>query len=111
MPAPRQAGVRNYHWVMERTVEVRELIDTLRSARVAAVEMASRGDIGNVFGRPSDDPSGFTYLVKLLDVHPSLGKVMGRRLMAQLGLDQFVRVSSLSDEDKKKILAACGGAG
>lgn len=93
---------------MERTVEVKELVRTLRSARMDAVAQSSRGHLRDVFERSSDDPSGFTYLVKLLDVHPALGKVKGRRLMADVGLSQFVKVRELTDDTKKKILAACG---
>lgn len=94
---------------MERTDEVIEVIRGLRTARIEAVKAASAGHLGVVFDAPADAPSGFTYLVKLLDVHPALGKVKGRRLMSDLGLGQFVRVCELSRSDKDRLLAACGG--
>lgn len=92
---------------MESTVDVFEMITTLRAARAEAVALASGGDLTTVFELSPESPSAFVYVVKLLDVHPALGKVKGRRLMAQLGLDQFVRVSELSAHDKSKILEAC----
>jgi hypothetical protein len=48
------------------------------------------------------------YLVKLLDVHPALGKVVGRRLMDTLALPSFVTVSQLDSTQQKAILTACG---
>lgn len=92
---------------MEITDDVLEVVTALRSARKNAIELAARGDLDVVFGLPVDSPSGFVYLVKLLDVHPALGKVKGRRLMADMGLGQFVRVSGLSEQDKRGILDVC----
>jgi len=46
--------------------------------------------------------------VKLLDVHPALGKVVGRRLMDTLGLPPFITVAQLSSSQHAAILSACG---
>lgn len=39
-----------------------------------------------------------TRLVKVLEVHPSLGKVAARRLVAELGMDEQTAVSGVSPE-------------
>ena len=85
------------------------LIENLRSARVAAVEKSSMASVSSVLmsDRAEDQ---FVYVVKLLDVHPALGKVSGRRLLASLGLDHFARISDLSDNQIARILEACGVA-
>ncbi len=38
------------------------------------------------------------YVVKVFDVHPALGKVVGRRLLASVGANQFTTLGSLDDE-------------
>ncbi|MSO59279.1 MAG: hypothetical protein EXQ63_03015 [Ilumatobacteraceae bacterium] len=38
------------------------------------------------------------YAVKVLDVHPWLGKVAGRRLLASVGAHQFSTLASLDDQ-------------
>lgn len=96
-----------YHWDMANRDEPREVVRTLREARRHAVDLAARGDLDGIFRAPRDAPSSFTYVVKILDVHPALGKVKGRRLMAEIGLQQFARVSDLTENDRTRILAAC----
>lgn len=39
-----------------------------------------------------------TRLVKVLEVHPSLGKVAARRLVAELGLDERTALSEVRPE-------------
>jgi len=39
-----------------------------------------------------------TRLVKVLEVHPSLGKVAARRLVAELGMDEQSAVSGVSPQ-------------
>lgn len=86
-----------------------EVINTLRSARVAAVQASSRRSLAAILHSKSD-ADGFVYVVKLLDVHPELGKVSGRRLLDSLGLNHFSRVSDLSAVEVNTILSACGEA-
>ncbi|MCE2818601.1 MAG: hypothetical protein LW686_08130, partial [Ilumatobacteraceae bacterium] len=50
------------------------------------------------------------YVVKLLDVHPALGKVSGRRLFADLGVVPFTRVCQLTSSQRSGILTAVGEA-
>jgi len=92
---------------MEPRAEDLALIARLRSVRQQVVESASRGEIASAFSS-SDEAVRCVKVVKLLDVHPVLGKVSGRRLLASLGLHQFSRISDLSAHQVESILAACG---
>ena len=94
---------------MEPRAEAIAVIDHVRSVRRQSVDMAARGDIASLL-HSTDDAIGLVYVVKLLDVHPALGKVSGRRLLASLGLDHFARISDLSDNQIARILEACGVA-
>ena len=44
------------------------------------------------------------YVVKLLDVSPRLGKVAGRRLMAELGIASLARVHELTDDQRRALI-------
>ena len=44
------------------------------------------------------------YVVKLLDVSPRLGKVAGRRLMADLGIEPLSRVRDLTDPQRSALI-------
>ena len=79
----------------------------LRNARLDAVGEAERGDIATILRDPTPEQS-FVYVVKLLDVHPRLGKVSGRRLMATLGIAPFARVSDLTESHITELVRACG---
>ena len=79
----------------------------LRSARIAAVNDSSSGDLAGVLGS-SDRFTASVYVVKLLDVHPRLGKVAGRRLLAALGVAPLARVSDLTSDQRARILAEAG---
>ena len=83
------------------------LIENLRFARVAAVEKSSMASVSSVLmsDRAEDQ---FVYVVKLLDVHPALGKVAGRRVLTSLGLTHFSRVSDLNEAQRTAIRQACG---
>lgn len=85
------------------------LIENVRSARIAAVHQCSAGSVSPVLAS-CDDAVRFVYVVKLLDVHPALGKVAGRRVLGSLGLSHFTRVSDLTESQKSAILTACGEA-
>lgn len=84
------------------------VIDEVRRARVRAVETAGAGKLVEVF---SDAGLGQqVYVVKLLDVHPSLGKVAGRRLLDSLSIPHMHRLCEVSAADKAAILRAVGEA-
>ena len=83
------------------------LIETLRSARATAVDSSAAGSVASVL-TSSDEADKFIYVVKLLDVHPALGKVAGRRVLASLGLTHFSRVGELTSAQVDAIVLACG---
>lgn len=85
-----------------------ESVEILRRSRRRAVEDAASGRLDCVFTSGDDSPTSRVYVVKLLDVHPSTGKVRGRRLLAELGLSEFVRVGELTNAQRTEILRACG---
>ncbi len=105
---PKEA-LHNYHCYMEPRAADLELVETLRSARAGAVKSSAAGNIAHVLSS-AREADQFVYVVKLLDVHPTLGKVAGRRLLDSLGHTHFSRVSDLSASDVQVILAACGEA-
>lgn len=94
---------------MEDRVRDLEMMSRVRAVRQVAIEDARLGQLASVFSRASGDER-FIYVVKLLDVHPQLGKVAGRKLLASLGISSFQCVGDLSAELKHKILQAVGEA-
>jgi hypothetical protein len=95
---------------MESTVSDFEMVKSLRNARVDAVVKAQKGQLAEVLSVEIDSLEAQTYVVKLLDVHPALGKVAGRRLLADIGVVPFTRVGQLTNEQRIGILAAVGEA-
>jgi hypothetical protein len=84
------------------------MVKSLRNARVVAVKKAHEGKLAGVLSVSDDSLEAQVYVVKLLDVHPALGKVSGRRLLADLGVVPFTRVGQLTSEQRSGILAAVG---
>ncbi len=93
---------------MESTVSDFEMVKSLRNARVVAVKKAHEGKLAGVLSVSEDSLEAQVYVVKLLDVHPALGKVAGRRLLADLGVVPFTRVGQLTSAQRSGILAAVG---
>jgi hypothetical protein len=91
---------------MESTIRDVQRVAEIRACRIQAVKLSSTVNLAQVFASPNT--YGAVYLVKLLDVHPALGKVVGRRLMDTLALPSFVTVSQLDSTQQKAILTACG---
>jgi len=91
---------------MESTIRDVQRVAEIRAYRIQAVKLSSTANLAQVFASPST--YGAVYLVKLLDVHPALGKVVGRRLMDTLGLPPFITVAQLSSSQHAAILSACG---
>jgi hypothetical protein len=81
---------------MENTNRDMEVVAQLRTARVAAVLESSKGNVASVLEASHGSLEAQVYVVKLLDVSPSLGKVAGRRLMAELGIAALSRVKDLT---------------
>ncbi len=84
------------------------LVTRLRDGHRKAVASSASGNLSYVCSLPGDAPEAHVYVVKVLDVHPALGKVAGRRLMDTLGIDQFAHMSDLSADIKAALLLACG---
>lgn len=81
-----------------------DTVRSLRSARIAAVAKSGEGDLETVLSA-DDVATQSVYVVKLLDVHPKLGKVAGRRLLAHIGVEPLARVCDLTTEQRNRILA------
>jgi hypothetical protein len=75
-----------------------------RSEIARAVDLGSSGPLAAVLDAAG---CGHCYVVKALDVHPCLGKVKGRRLMAGLGVGPGVRLAELSDAQRGSLAAGC----
>jgi hypothetical protein len=93
---------------MEAAFNDMMLVKSLRHGHHVAVAHAAAGNLSLVFSLPDDAPEKHVYVVKVLDVHPTLGKVAGRRLMATLGIGQLARLSDLTSDLKASVLVACG---
>jgi hypothetical protein len=93
---------------MESTIRDVQRVAEIRARRIQAVQFSSSAKLAEVFSSSSTGLYDAVYLVKLLDVHPALGKVVGRRLMDTLGLPPFATVAQLSTAQYAAILSACG---
>ena len=89
---------------MESTNTDMEVVAQLRASRVAAVLESSRGNVSSVLNASADSYEAQVYVVKLLDVSPRLGKVAGRRLMAELGIEPLSRVRDLTDSQRVALI-------
>jgi hypothetical protein len=92
---------------MEDRVRDLELMSQVRTVRQQAIDDSRAGRLASVFSRSEGDER-FVYVVKLLDVHPQLGKVAGRKLLSSLGVSSFQCVGDLTPDLKQQILVAVG---
>ena len=81
-----------------------EVVAQLRTARVSAVLESSKGNVASVLETPLGSYVAQVYVVKLLDVSPRLGKVAGRRLMAELGIGALSRVCDLTEQQRRALI-------
>lgn len=81
-----------------------EVVAQLRATRMAAVLESSKGNVAFVMNASPDSFEAQVYVVKLLDVSPRLGKVAGRRLMAELGIEPLSRVRDLTDSQRLALI-------
>lgn len=84
-----------------------EMIAAIKVAREKAIECSRLGQLRSVLENPREFEQSI-YVVKLLDVHPQLGKVAGRRLLSSLGVSQFDCVRDVSTETVTAILREVG---
>jgi hypothetical protein len=89
---------------MESTYTDMEVVAQLRASRVAAVLESSKGNVASVLNASPDSFEAQVYVVKLLDVSPRLGKVAGRRLMAELGIAALARVRELTVDQRRALI-------
>lgn len=99
--------VQNYNFFMESRSRDLETIAAIKVAREKAVECSRLGQLRSVLDAPSEFEQTI-YVVKLLDVHPRLGKVAGRRLLRSLGVSQFDCVKDVSSATVMTILREVG---
>ena len=81
--------------------------EQLRRARTDLVLASPESSLGQILSVTGD--AALTYVVKVLDVAPGLGKVAGRRAMASIGLDQFVRIVDLTGAQRDALVEAARG--
>ena len=89
---------------MESTNTDMEVVAQLRTARVAAVLESSKGNVASVLEASLTSLEAQVYVVKLLDVSPRLGKVAGRRPMAELGIGALARVRDLTEQQRRALI-------
>ena len=85
-----------------------ETVSRLRSARIAVVAKSQQGNLQALFSSDSQSLDAQTYVVKVLDVFPGLGKVAGRRLMAEIGIDPLARIADLAPHHIEMLRKATG---
>ena len=92
---------------MTRTTRDADLafVDSIRRGHARRVDLARSGRISEAL-ESGDAAEGSTYVVKILDVAPGLGKVAGRRLLTSLGVGAFVTVNELADDARLAIVEA-----
>ena len=90
---------------MELQARTIEMVSDRRRQVTEATRLAASGPISGVLDRV-DIP--YTYVVKVLDVHPCLGKVAGRRLLDELGIAHRTRLGELVPDNRVAIEQACG---
>lgn len=100
----RTKTVPNYNRHMELLARTRDTVSGWRGQIRTATELAAAAHLGEVLGR-TDVP--YPYVVKVLDVHPCLGKVAGRRLLDSLGIDHRTRLSDLTLRQVDAIAGGC----
>lgn len=83
-----------------------DVVGDLRRAHAERVATARAGRVREALD-PRDPAGASTYVVKILDVTPGLGKVSGRRLLARLEVDPFATVADLDPVTRAAIVDSC----
>ena len=94
----------NYNLRMETAPSVIAKVNAVRAAIRTTLERSSTEPLSRVLSDPVCAP---THVVKVLDVHPCLGKVAGRRLMAGSGVPESATVGDLDDARRAALASAC----
>ena len=85
----------------------RKALETVREWRGEIERAVGAGASSPLAGVLSREDTGHAYLVKVLDVHPCLGKVAGRRLLDELGIAHQTRLSALTSSQVDAIGRHC----
>ena len=101
----RTKTVPNYNLDMELAAHTRDTVVAWRSQIASACELSSGGSLDRVLARPD---LTHPYVVKVLDVHPCLGKVSGRRLLDELGIAHMTRLADLTSTQVAALARRCG---
>ncbi len=94
---------------MESRTQDLQTVSRLRSARIAVVAKSQTGNLEALFSPDATSAESQAYVVKLLDVYPGLGKVAGRRLMADIGIAPLARINDLTATQRESLQAAIAG--
>jgi hypothetical protein len=95
---------RNYNPSMDAREGALAVVRAWRTQIDTAVSAGATASLSSVLSRPD---VGHAYVVKVLDVHPCLGKVAGRRLMARVGVGPRVRIGELSPGARAQLESEC----
>lgn len=91
---------------MESRTQDVETVSRLRSARLAVVAQSHQGNLDAVFSSDTGSFESQTYVVKVLDVFPGLGKVSGRRLMGDIGIAPLAKIADLTVSQRESLSKA-----
>ena len=89
---------------METDSAVIEEVRRVRSAIESALVESARSPLAMVLSAGEFGPA---YVVKVLDVHPCLGKVAGRRLLREIGVGERTRLMDLPSHSRNELAARC----
>ncbi|MEY3745352.1 MAG: hypothetical protein RLZ48_1030 [Actinomycetota bacterium] len=89
---------------MELQTRTLEVVSTWRQQITDATRAASEGHIEGVLGRTD---LSHPYIVKVMDVHPCMGKVAGRRILDELGIAHQTHLSRLTAAQVAAISQRC----
>lgn len=98
------AGDRNYNFRMETDAAVIQTVREVRSSIDATLERSRREHLGSVLCGPDGGPA---WVVKTLDVHPCMGKVAGRRVLRELGIEERTRLADLTQAQREQLSGRC----
>lgn len=89
---------------MELQARTLEVVSGWRRQIREATDASAAAPIGDVLSRTD---LAYPYIVKVLDVHPCMGKVAGRRLLDELRIDHRTRLSGLTHSQVDAIGRRC----
>ena len=89
---------------METAPSVIEKVNAVRAAIRTTLERSSTEPLSRVLSDPVCAP---THVVKVLDVHPCLGKVAGRRALRELAIHERTPLGHLDGASQSAVAGYC----